>query len=173
MSGELSAGGPAGSLDSLSFLPRPIRDPGSAWQSIAVAWATAFFPSIILSAIVAALLPSADQPQFNMTGPFAIFAIVVFAPVLETLIMGTVLLVLLRFVPPAAAVVMSAVGWGVAHSMAAPIWGLIIWWPFLVLSALFVAWRERSVLGAYAIAALVHGLHNLPTGLLVASGKTF
>ena len=84
--------------------------------------------------------------------------------------MGSVLLVLLRFVPPSAAIIASAVGWGIAHSMVAPIWGLVIWWPFLVFSTLFVAWHRRSLLLAFLIPMCVHALQNLIPALLVAYG---
>jgi len=95
---------------------------------------------------------------------------VFFSPILESLIMGGVLLVLLRFLPPTWAVIASAAGWGIAHSLAAPIWGMIIWWPFLIFSTLFVAWRTRSLTLAFVMPMVVHGLQNLPPALLVASG---
>ena len=101
-----------------------------------------------------------------------IFAVVIFAPFVETLIMGTVLLILLRFVRPTVAVLISAAGWGVAHSLQIPIWGLTIWWPFLVLSTLFVAYRERSLLAAFALPAIVHAMQNLGPAVLIATGQT-
>jgi hypothetical protein len=84
--------------------------------------------------------------------------------------MGVVLLILLLFLSPTAAIVVSAIGWGVAHSLVAPMWGLVIWWPFLVFSTLFVAWRGRSLALAFAIPMAVHALQNLLPALLVAQG---
>jgi hypothetical protein len=124
------------------------------------------------AALGALLLPHAEQPQFHANGAAAMFALVVFSPVVETMIMGTVLLVLLRFLSPAVAIIVSAIGWGIAHSTVAPIWGLIIWWPFLIFSTLFVAWRSRSLVLAFAIPMAVHALQNLVPALLVAySGR--
>ncbi|GAA4739466.1 hypothetical protein GCM10023264_00490 [Sphingomonas daechungensis] len=141
-------------------------------MSVVTAWATAFIPSILLSAVVAQLLPEQPHPNFDgLTPGMLIFGLVVFAPVVETLIMGTVLLVLLRFMKPVTAIVLSAVGWGIAHSMQFPIWGLTIWWPFLVLSTLFVAWRERSLWLAFALPMVAHGMQNLGPALLIVSGK--
>jgi len=71
---------------------------------------------------------------------------------------------------PAWAIVVSALGWGIAHSSVAPIWGLVIWWPFLVFSTLFVTWRQRSLGLAFAIPMVVHALQNLLPSLLVAYG---
>ena len=84
--------------------------------------------------------------------------------------MGGVLLVLLRLISPTAAVLVSSAAWGVAHSLAAPIWGLIVWWPFLVFSTVFLTWRSRSVLAALGMAAATHALHNLLPGLLLVLG---
>lgn len=157
----------------LRFLPRPVRDPSRPWLSIPVAWATAFFPSIVLAWILSKIAPGAETPAFEGLSPaLVLFAVVIFAPVVETLIMGTVLLLLLRVVSPTIAVLISAVGWGVAHSLQVPMWGLTIWWPFLVLSTLFVAYRERSLVAAFALPAIVHAMQNLGPALLIATGKT-
>jgi hypothetical protein len=67
-------------------------------------------------------------------------------------------------------VLFSSAGWGIAHSLAAPIWGLVIWWPFLVFSTLFVVWRSRSLVAAFAVPAAVHALQNLGPAIVVASG---
>lgn len=160
-------------LKLLSFLPKPIREPRRPLLAIVTAWLTAIIPSIAIAALIGLVIPEAAQPQFNVTGLLAVFLLAVFSPVVETLIMGSVLLVLLRFLSPATAVIVSAIGWGIAHSSLAPTWGLVIWWPFLIFSTLFVAWRERSLLAAFAMPALVHGMQNLPTALAIAYGKTF
>ena len=154
----------------LNFLPRAVREPRDPVYALAVTWMTTFIPSILLAAVIGLVVPNVPQPQFNVTGPMAVFMLAVFAPVLETLIMGTVLLVLLRLFGPTAAILLSALGWGLAHSWAAPTWGLVIWWPFLIFSTLFVAWRQRSLGAAFAMPMMAHGLHNLPTALLVAYG---
>lgn len=156
---------------SLPFLPRQLLEPRRPLIAIGLGAFTAFVPSIMLAALVLWLLPGGQAPKFAMDGGLALFGLVVFAPILETLIMGTVLLVLLRLVGPTAAVLASSAGWAVAHSLAAPIWGLIIWWPFLVFSTLFVVWRSRSLLAAFAVPAAVHALHNLTPALAIASGQ--
>jgi membrane protease YdiL (CAAX protease family) len=154
----------------LTILPKAIREPREPVRALIVSWLTTFPISIALAALIALIAPDVPQPQFNFSGPIAVFLLAVFAPVLETLIMGAVLLVMLRLFSPTAAIVISALGWGIVHSLSAATWGLVIWWPFLIFSTLFVAWRERSLLAAFAMPALAHGLHNLPTALLIASG---
>jgi membrane protease YdiL (CAAX protease family) len=102
----------------------------------------------------------------------AFFLLVVFAPFVETLIMAGFLSLLLRFMSPAAAILTSALGWGVAHSLQAIGWGLVIWWPFLIFSTLYVVWRQRGVWAGLGVAAATHALQNTGPALLVAFGKS-
>jgi hypothetical protein len=144
--------------------------PRSALAAILVGWPLALLPSLALSVVVNALLPQVAGPSFNAKGPAVFALLVVFSPVLETLIMAGVLSVLLRLVSPTRAILASSVGWGIAHSLAAPSWGLVIWWPFLVFSTLFTVWRDRSLWLALAIPAAVHMLQNVGPAILVATG---
>ena len=155
----------------LPFLPSPLFEPRRPLLAIGVGWLTAFLPSMALAAIASQLFPAAPQPQFEVSGLAAILALVVFAPVVETLIMAAALVVLQLFLRPVHAVLASAAGWGFAHSLIAPTWGLVIWWPFLIFSILFVTWRRRSLLLALAIPAAVHGLQNLLPAMAIASGN--
>jgi membrane protease YdiL (CAAX protease family) len=98
------------------------------------------------------------------------FLLVVFAPIVETLIMGAVLLLLERLFGFLPALLLSAIAWGLAHSLQAPAWGLVIWWPFLIFSLTFLVWRRRSLLLAFAMPAAVHGLQNLVPAVLLVSG---
>lgn len=141
-------------------LPGRLFVPGQSLSYIPVAWLLTFVPALALSALVATI-GEAAQPNFPFGSWMVFLLVVVFAPVTETLIMGVVLLVLRRFMPPAVSVLVSAAGWGVAHSLQAPAWGLVIWWPFLIFSTVFLVWRERSLLGAFALVSLLHALHNL------------
>ena len=154
----------------LRFLPAPLREPRRAWLAILTGWLLSIVGSLALAALSRAIAPQLPAPAFPMTGLTAVFLLVVFAPVLETLIMAGFLSLFLRFMPPAAAILLSAAGWGVAHSLEALGWGLVIWWPFLIFSTLFVVWRQRGFWAGVGIAATTHALQNLGPGLLVAFG---
>ena len=155
-----------------SYLPRPVRVPDRAWQSILVGWLTTFVPSVAIGAIVTKLLPGAGLPDLGPANWLVAVLVVVVSPAIETLIMAGVLELLVRLVPPPVAVVMSAIGWGVAHSLAAPAWGLVIWWPFLIFSTLYLSWRRRSVGAALAIVATTHALQNaLPMFAMLLAAK--
>ena len=167
MTTELTAGSRDAGL--LNFLPKQIREPQKPVFALAVAWLLTFPISIALAKVVSLAFPGAQNPEFPVSGLMAIFMLVVFAPVLETLIMGAVILLLLRFLSAPVAVLVSSAGWGIAHSLGAPTWGLVIWWPFLIFSTLFVTWRQRSLALAFAMPMLAHALHNLPSAILSAS----
>ena len=170
MTAELSADASGLGLGLLEILPRPIREPRRPLVAIGVGWLMAFVPSIALAALISLIFPNASQPDFPVSPAMQIFLIVILSPVVETLMMGTALLILLRFANPAIAIMISSIGWGLFHSSFHPTWGLVIWWPFLIFSTLFVTWRSRSLLAAFAIPAAVHAFQNLPPALALATG---
>jgi hypothetical protein len=149
----------------VTLFPEAIRDPQRAWAAVLVGYLAAFVPSMAIAAVVSLLLPDVGQPEFGPASLSQFLLIAGFAPVIETLIMGAVLSLLLRILSPTVAVLVSAAGWGLAHSAMAPAWGLVIWWPFLVFSILFVAWRQRSWAAGFGVAAAAHSLQNLGPAL--------
>jgi membrane protease YdiL (CAAX protease family) len=151
----------------MTRLPAALAEPRNPLRAVVAGWLFAFPPSIALAVIAQWLLPDAGRPSFEVAGVETITVLVLFAPLVETLVMAVVLELLLRFVPPAAAILASSIGWGLAHSLAAPAWGLVIWWPFLIFSTLYVTWSRRSVLAALAIVFAVHALQNLGPALLL------
>lgn len=165
--------GPSGRLLDDSFLrilPSALREPRRAWLAILTGWALSLLGSIALAALSKAIAPTLPSPEFAMKGPTAFLLLVLFAPLVETLIMGSLLSLLLRFANPTVAILLSALGWGLAHSSQAIGWGLVIWWPFLIFSTLYVVWRQRGFWIAIGVVTATHALQNLGPSLLVAFG---
>lgn len=133
-------------------------------------WGATTIPALLLSLIVSSLLPRVAGPSFGNVDLSLAVMLVIVAPLLETLIMAAVLEILLLGLPPKYAVIASSLGWGVAHSLAAPAWGLVIWWPFLIFSTLYVTWRGEGRVLAIAIVFAVHALNNLGPALLLLFG---
>jgi hypothetical protein len=155
----------------LKFLPAPVREPRRAWLAILTGFALSFAGSVMLALLTSQLAPDLAKPDFKgLSGMTAILLLVVFSPLVETMIMGGVLVILQRFLGPAASVITSALLWGGLHSVGAMSWGLAIWWPFLIFSTLFVVWRQRGFWIAIGVAAATHALQNLGPGLAVAFG---
>jgi hypothetical protein len=152
-------------------LPAALAEPRKPLRAIIVAWLLCLAGSVALSAASQFLVPDLAKPQFPLVpAGLLLFMLVVFAPFVETLIMAALLELMLRLrVPPAVAIALSALGWGVAHSLQAPAWGLVIWWPFLIFSTLYVTWSRRSAWAGLGMAFTVHALQNLGPALLLAT----
>ncbi len=151
-------------------LPFPINillDPRRPLRAILVGWALTTIPALLLSMVVAALLPKVAGPEFGAVDFDLVFALVVFAPLFETIIMAAVIELLLLLFSKRLSVILSSAGWGIAHSLVAIGWGLVIWWPFLIFSTLYVTWRTRGRAGAILIVFAVHALNNLGPALLI------
>ena len=151
----------------LRFLPAPLREPRRAWLAILIGFVLTITGSLALSYLSQSAAPGLPTPEFPVKGWVALFALVVFAPFVETLIMAAAIEILLLILPPRFAVIASATGWGIAHSLAAAAWGLVIWWPFLIFSTLYVTWRGKGRAIAIAIVFAVHALNNLGPALLL------
>lgn len=149
--------------DYLTWLPRFLFDTDKVPERyIGKAWLVALLPSMALSALVSQVAPQGSHPSIHIYGLVSVLLIVVVSPILETLLMIPPLLGLNRLFGPGIAVVASALLWGAAHSLSAPAWGLVVWWPFLVLSIALLTWRRaglgRAILVVFAIHALQNGL---------------
>jgi membrane protease YdiL (CAAX protease family) len=156
----------------LRFLPEALREPRRAWLALLIGVALTVSGSLALSWIASQVAPSLAKPDFPMKGATAFVLLVIFAPVVETLIMGAMLSVLARFLSATTAILSSALLWGVAHSLQAAVWGLVIWWPFLIFSTLFMVWRQRGLLVGLGMAAACHALQNLVPALVIAYGQS-
>lgn len=154
----------------LRFLPEAVREPRRAWLAIVVGAALTLAGSLFLSAVASLVAPALAKPDFPMDGLVAFLLLFLFAPFVETLIMAAVLSLFVRFVTPTAAVLSSALLWGIAHSIQAAAWGLVIWWPFVIFSTLYLVWRQRSVWTAIGVATATHALQNLLPALKIAFG---
>ena len=154
----------------LRFLPAPVREPRRAWLAIPLGWLLSISGSLALAALFRAVAPQLAGPEFPLKGIGALLALVVFAPVVETFIMVSLIWLFERILSPALAILASAAAWGIAHSVLAAGWGLVIWWPFLIFSALYVVWRQRGFWVGAGVVMATHALQNLGPGLMVAFG---
>jgi hypothetical protein len=152
----------------LSLFPKPLREPRRAWLAIPLAWLLCIIPSLVLAYAVQNLAPRLDMPEFPVKGHVAFFALAIFAPVVETFILAGFVTLFRMVFSPTVTVFLSAIGWGIAHSVQASAWGLVVWWPFLIMSMLYLVWRQRSFALAILVPASVHMLQNIGPAWLVA-----
>lgn len=148
----------------LCVLPRPIREARRPALALAISWMLTFGGAMLIATLLSYVVPASKQPDFSPylgKGMFTVIIVAVITPLLETLIMAAFCALLLRFVRPTWAIFISALAWGLMHSSQAPIWGLVIFWPFLIFSTLFVVWKQRSLAWGIMMPFLAHFLHNL------------
>jgi hypothetical protein len=140
------------------------------------AWPMAMLPTLAIATVASTIAHIAgaeylfDENQwgnlFEMSSTMLLLQIVVVAPIVETLLMAPLLALLLRVLPRKRYVVLgSALVWAGLHSLSAPIWGVCIFWTFVVFSTAFVVWRERSLWHAIGVTAAIHALNNTFAGL--------
>jgi len=147
----------------LAWLPAFLfRADEPAWRYLLKALALALVPSVALGALFGWLLPDLAGPDFPLQigKPLLIFLLVIVSPVAETLILMPLVLILRRLIGPGPAAVASALLWAGAHSLEAAGWGLVVWWPFLIMAVALLAWRERGPWTAFAMVLSIHALQN-------------
>lgn len=148
----------------LKLLPAPVREPRRAWLVLPLCLVLTFLGAAAIALLLNAVLPKMDPPDFGAfvgKGYLTVFAVAVATPFVETLILAGTCSILLRFVRPERAILISAFGWAVAHSYQAPVWGLVIFWPFIIFSTLYVVWKQRSLTLGILMPFAAHLLHNL------------
>ncbi|HEX8641283.1 MAG TPA: hypothetical protein VF704_09025 [Allosphingosinicella sp.] len=152
---------PSGRPRSLRFLPRFLFSPeGGAPAYVVKAWLLALLPSLAIGAAIAYLTSGEAGPEFRLPAPLFMLLVVAVAPLLETLIMIPPLLGLARLAGPGRAAIGSAFLWALFHSLAQPLWGLVVWWPFLILSVALLTWRQRGIGTAILVVTVIHMLQN-------------
>lgn len=155
----------------LAFLPDLLFRNDRPFLTLPLAWVLSIGISLLLGMAIATIVPEAEAPDLGGASPLVVMiGVAVLAPLVESLIMGGVIQLLLRWLSAWQAVLVSAAGWGVAHSLSTPTWGMVIWWPFLIFSTIFVTWRPRGFWVAVLMAALVHGLQNVFPAIAIISG---
>ena len=148
----------------LSWLPAILRRPQRPWLVIPTAYLLSIVGSLAIAALIGLVLTATKGPDFSWlrgSGFTAVFVLSIATPVVETLLLAGTTSILLHFVRPSHAILLSSLGWAVAHSYQAPVWGLVIWWPFLIFTTLYVVWKQRSLMWGLLMPYAVHLLQNL------------
>jgi len=160
---------------SLAFLPEFLfAAEGSRLRYAVKAWLLALLPSLALAGLIDLAAPASGTPDFPVGGATFLALVLVVAPLAETLLMVPPLWALARLAGPGAAAIGSALLWAGLHSLAVPLWGLVVWWPFLILSVVLLTWRRRGLGTALLMVAGIHAMQNatsLALALLLHAGS--
>ena len=150
------------------WLPKALKYPDKPWLTLVTTPLLTLPGALALSAIAAAVVPNLKRPEFPaLPWLTQLFSLVVVSPLVETLIMAAMLGLFRRWLAVVPAILLSAALWGAAHSFLAAAWGLIVWWPFVIFSLVYLVWRQKGFWAGIAMAAAAHLLHNLMPAILV------
>lgn len=157
-------------------------NPGpSVWRYVVRMGLISLVPSLLIGVVIFVILseftdsPLEYGPQYDEGSPLSglalFFSVVVIGPAIETLLMSAVLWGL-SFITRKVVhlAVLSAVVWAMLHSLMAPIWGLVIAWPFYVFSRAYLAWRPYGWWKSVGITSCIHMFQNLLPGLILSIG---
>jgi len=131
---------------------------------------TSLIPSLLLSVVVTSCGVNDVGPEFDPRIPagLTVLGIAVISPIIETLLMSLIFLILSFFIRSGLTLaIISAILWGLLHSLLAPAWGLIVWWPFFVFSCAYLTWRKQSWLKAVWVTTCIHFLQNLIPSIVI------
>jgi hypothetical protein len=153
----------------LNFLLSP-RVP--LWRYCLTLYPISLFGSYGLFAAVFGLLRLAGidpgQPPSPASTVGQVFLVVVFSPLVETLMLGAGVKLLSGVVKrPVWVAIISALLWGVLHGLFTPLWFFGTVWSFFLMSCAFMGWRKWSYRRAYMAAFVPHFLINLTVTLLL------
>jgi hypothetical protein len=166
-------------------MSRPLLSPTGLWRSLfdttqnkAAYLGKALLldlPLCLVVAVIIGFLSSDPGPDFSKYGPAQLlFALCVFAPLVETGMMMLIYGVLRWFTKRGEILVaLSVIAWALLHSTSHRLWGISIAWPFLLFSVCYLNWEKRSRSHAFLMTAAFHGLHNLFLALLLFVGRAF
>jgi hypothetical protein len=118
-------------------------------------------------------LTGTTWPEFPADSlPRILVAMCVVAPLLETAGLAVIIWILQRVgLRPALVPLVAALVCAALHSLVKPLWGLEIFWAFLIFSLCYVTWARKSVWSALGLTALLHALHNLLPLLALLIGR--
>lgn len=147
------------SADSFGFDDRP-----AVARYVVRAFLYSFVPALSVAAILNHLVPGIFElaTPYRSGTPLDSFAVVMLAPLVETALMFPIIAILQRLLGTKWLIVaLSATLWALLHGLVNVGWGLITFWPFVVFSSAFLAWRRHGIWPTFAITASIHILHNL------------
>ncbi|WP_296047687.1 CPBP family glutamic-type intramembrane protease [uncultured Alteromonas sp.] len=125
-------------------------------------------PALVISFLIFTFFPEAEPPPLPESAITLFFNVVIFAPLIETLLLWLGISIIKRFTSSTWSIALvSAFIWGVFHSLGALGHGFTIFWSFVVFSFAFVVWYEKSRNLALGMCMAIHAGQNFIAFLLM------
>lgn len=130
---------------------------------IAKAVCISIAPLFLIAILVIPLSPlNLDGAISSSTGLLLFFMQVMFAPITETAVQLLIILGLSKYLKTQALVIIfTAFIWAFFHALYEPLWGMMVFWPFVVYSLVCVEFLKISKRKAFIMTTGVHIAQNL------------
>jgi hypothetical protein len=129
----------------------------------------------ILGGVLGALLLPGHPPNLFRTNGSALalfFGLVIFSPIIETLLLACLVMLLCRiFRSDRNVALASAAIWAVLHSLMAIRWGFSVFVGFYMMTLCYLVWARASVFRALVITAAIHASINLVPSLFIVTHR--
>lgn len=143
------------------------QPPGPYWLYCLRATLLAVMPALVVSALLYLAMyafnvdPSSQGPKDLQATAIDVFGTVIFAPVVETLVLAwTVTLARRANISMTRISIASAIAWGLLHGLQSWVKFFPTAWGFFVFTTAYQVWREVSFKRAFFAALLPHALAN-------------
>lgn len=131
------------------------------WAYVLKAVLISVVPAFVFSLLLYWLYPDAETPQLDDTFAVMLLKVVILSPVAETFMLWGGIYVIGKFVQSTwHLALISALCWALLHSWQVPLWGLTIFWSFVVFSIAFIEWTKQSKREAFLVAMAIHMCQN-------------
>ncbi|MDC8831357.1 hypothetical protein [Alteromonas gilva] len=125
-------------------------------------------PALSISFLIYVFFPEAESPEFPKGIGELFFSVVIFAPVVETLLLWLGISIIKKFTASIwKATLISALLWAIIHSIGTFTHGFAIFWSFVVFSFVFISWLEKSRNLALGMCMATHMGQNFLVFLLM------
>ena len=145
------------------------------WRYCLLAFPLAIIPSVLFSVVARQLFVLAGvnvdliSPPDRSVSLVEVLGSVVFAPVVETLLLALLIEGLCELSQRAIFIaVVSAVLWGILHGAFGALWFFGTAWSFFVFGCAYLHWHKQSFGRAFVAAAVPHALGNATAYSLLA-----
>lgn len=133
------------------------------WRVLVNGFLLGTIPSVVLIGLIQIVIGIQSVPEdfFNRPAASLLYSTLVFAPLVETLLLAVIVWMLRRFIRDRMmiALVVGVLA-GLAHGASAAIWFFGTAWTFFVMTYVFVTWRQVSAVLAFLLCMGIHFVNN-------------
>lgn len=138
-----------------------------------IVYAITTIPTLALAALFLAMKGTSYPESIGGPDLASFWGSTLVAPIVETFM----LLLSVRLIGIATEnrwliAILVALLFSLLHGSIRPVWGLFVFWPFVVLTMSFISWRRKSFWWGYLAACIPHAMNNFTAFLLLSTSQS-